>query len=375
MKLKVSLVIPTLDRGGAEKQLVTLATGLDRDRFDARVVTLTRDGPMRSILDDAGIPVDSIGKAAKFDPSAYVRLRRLFRRDRPEIVHTWIFAANAYGRSAALAAGVPVVIGSERSVDPWKRTWHRYVDAHLARRSTAMTTNSRGVVDFYAGRGIDPSLFRVIPNGIDPAVPPAIPRDEVARRLGLDTDRRWIFSIGRLWPQKNYRDLIWSAELLGCAGEPVTLVIIGDGPQRDELIRHRDALSTPRHVVIAGHHDNAASMLKHADVFWIGSRYEGQSNAVMEAMRAGVPVIASDIPGNRDLVVDQKTGVIVPLCNPAARATATRTILHDRSMAEAMGQSSKHRIANEFTIETMIQSHQTLYQTLAERSRAATLKN
>ena len=124
--MRILLIIPTLDRCGAEKQLTLLATGLPRDRFDVQVCALTRTGPLAESLDAAGIPLTVIGKRGKIDPAAYWRLRQHIRRLAPDIVHTWIFAANAYGRWAAFSAGVRHVLAGERCVDPWKR-WHELV--------------------------------------------------------------------------------------------------------------------------------------------------------------------------------------------------------------------------------------------------------
>ncbi len=132
-----------------------------------------------------------------------------------DVVHTWLFAANAFGRAAALAAGVPVVLGSERCVDPWKSTWQFMIDRYLAKRTAGLTTNSTGVRDFYAARGVEADRFTVIANGIPSTSVPMIDRSEAFKRLKVADDRKLILSVGRLWPQKRYRDLIWAAELLG----------------------------------------------------------------------------------------------------------------------------------------------------------------
>ena len=167
MTQRIMHIIPTLDRGGAEKQLALLATRLPRDQFDVHVCVLTRSGPWAAALREAGIPVHQIDKRWKIDPAAFWRLRNLLRRLRPALVHTWIFAANCYGRQAALHAGVPHVMAGERCVDRWK-VWHELaIDRHLARRTDKIVTNSSGVVDFYVSRGIPADKFEVIPNGID----------------------------------------------------------------------------------------------------------------------------------------------------------------------------------------------------------------
>ena len=114
-------IIPTLDQGGAEKQLVLLASRLPRDEFDVRVCALTRGGPLEGPLHDAGIPLSVIGKSWKLDPVAYRRLKQEIRSAEADIVHTWLFAANSYGRQAALACNTPHLVAGERCADHWKK--------------------------------------------------------------------------------------------------------------------------------------------------------------------------------------------------------------------------------------------------------------
>lgn len=361
MTIRIALIIPTMDRGGAEKQVCLLAQYLPREEFDVHVILLTRDGPRSESLRRHGIPVTIIGKRFKADPTALFRLRNVLRQWKPDVVHTWLFAANCFGRAAAKMAGVPRILGSERCVDRWKTPAHFLLDRHLARHSEAITTNSAGVRDFYADHGIDPDLFCIIPNGIEPRQVAEIEREEACERLNVPVDRKLILAVGRLWPQKRYRDLIWAAELLATLCADTTLVIVGDGPQRGELLRFRDAVTTPNHVRFAGSRDDVAELLPHADAFWIGSEYEGQSNAVIEAMQAAVPVVASDIPGNRDLVLADQTGRLVPLGDRAAFARETHDLLEHPAQAEQLGIAAQRRIATDFSVESMVNSHANLY--------------
>ncbi len=259
--LRLCLIVPTLDRGGAEKQLSLLAAGLPKDQFDVHVVVLTRTGPRQAELDAAGIPVHVIGKPSKYSPAAFTKLTRLLKSLKPDIVHTWIFAANCYGRVAAKWAGVPVIIAGERCVDLWKTQRHFLIDRFLARFTHCIATNSHGVVDFYSQHGINKSLFEVIPNGIPPSVIQPITRDEALQRLQISPERRVIGTVGRLWPQKRYRDLICAADVLGVVRPEITLVIIGDGPQRHELLRFRDQVTNSNWVRFVGERDDVAQLL------------------------------------------------------------------------------------------------------------------
>ncbi|MCC9603119.1 glycosyltransferase [Stieleria sp. JC731] len=370
--MKIALIIPTMDCGGAEKQLALLATGLPKDQFDVHVFLLTREGPRSEMLKQQNVPYTVIGKRFKADPSAFFRLRTALQNFAPHIAHTWIFAANAFGRAAALSAKVPVVIGSERCVDPWKSWWHFKIDRLLAKRSDAITTNSVGIRDFYQSHGIPADLFHVINNGIPPRQDSSIDRAEAFARLGVDPANKLILAIGRLWPQKRYRDLVWSGELIAATRHDTTLIIIGDGPQRAELLRFRDAVTTPKHVAFVGRRDDVADLLPHADLFWNGSEYEGQSNAIIEAMQSSVPVIASDIPGNRDLVIDRQTGRLAPLGDRADFARHSIELLDDPEQAKTLAASAKDRIATEFSVSRMVAKHSELYQTLlAKRNELA----
>ena len=154
MVTRILQIIPTLVRGGAEKQLVMLAMGLPRHEYDVHVCVLTSDGPFHETLRSHDIPVHVIGKTWKVDPFAYARLRKHIRDLQPQIVQTWLFAANSYGRHAALRCGVKRLIAGERCVDRWKLAHQFALDRYLARRSSAIVVPSSCVRDFYVEHGL-----------------------------------------------------------------------------------------------------------------------------------------------------------------------------------------------------------------------------
>ena len=361
--IRLVLMIPTLDRGGAEKQLTLLATHLPRDHFDVTVCTLTRDGPYREELERAGIPIVSLGKRWKIDPLAWRRTVRFLREHRPDIVHTWLFAANAYGRSAALAAHVPHIVGAERCADHWK-VWHELaIDRFLARRSDRLVTNSVGVVEFYARHGISADRFVVIPNAIEPYVPPSESTAPNWRQeLGLPADAKLVGAVGRLWPQKRTEDLIWASELLRVVRDDVFFLFAGEGPQRRSITALRDTLKLQGRVFLLGHREDVPDWLEQLDLFWTASGYEGQSNAVMEAMRAGLPVIASDLPGHRELITPGETGWLVPVGDRAEFARRARWVLEHPQEAAATGQAAARRMAEAFSVQAMVERYVAFYE-------------
>jgi glycosyltransferase involved in cell wall biosynthesis len=361
VKKRILQIIPTLDQAGAEKQMSLLARGLPRDEFEVHVCALTRGGPLEAELLQAGIPPVVIGKAWRLDPWAFWRLRRHVARLRPDLVQTWLFAGNAYGRAAGILAGVKHLVAGERCVDLWKGDLELVIDRWLARRTDRIVANSQGVRDYYVQHGLPTTRIEVIPNGVGLAPASRLSGAAVREQLGLPPGSRLIGLVGRLWMQKRVKDAIWAADLLKVIRDDVHLLVIGDGPQRQRLLRFRENVRIRDKVHFLGHRADVADLLPHFDLLWSTSRFEGQSNAILEAMAAGVPVVATDIPGTRDLVVHGQTGYLVPVGDRAGITRYTDRLLNDPALAARLGQAGRQRALAEFSVEKMVARYVELY--------------
>jgi len=361
LKTKILFLIPTLDRSGAEKQLTLLATGLPQDEFDARVVALTRGGPYEETLREQEIDVQILGKRWKFDPWALRRLKRILSDWRPDILHTWLFAANSYGR---LAIGRPrdtKVIVSERCVDSWKSRWQLWFDRKLIPKTDLLVGNSQAVADFYSKLGVPEARLRVIHNGVDIPDPPKTSRQQILKELGIPENARVVGYVGRLAPQKRIRDLCWTVELISNLQPEIHFIIIGDGPERQALETFARETQNEDRIHFVGHQAEPARYFPAIEVFWLASNFEGLSNSVMEAMAAGLPVVASDIPPNRELVVPDETGYLVPVEDNVARAKYTNILLEDDDKRAACGAAGRERIRENFSVAGMVEAYAKLY--------------
>ncbi|MEE8451109.1 MAG: glycosyltransferase [Thermoguttaceae bacterium] len=364
MTKRILQIIPTLDRAAAQQQMSLLARGLPRDEFDVHVCALGRGGPLAVDLAEARIPVTVIGKRWPLDPEAYRKLHRYVARLRPDLIHSWLFEANAYGYAVSRACGIKRLVVGQRCVDPRKGRLELAVDRYIARRCRAVVAASPAVRDFYAAHGLPIEKIRVIPGSIEAAEPDGTTRRQLLDELGLPESSRLIGLVGRLLPCKRVKDAIWATDLLKVIRDDVHLLIVGDGPHRNRLRKFRDQVDIRDKVHFLGHRNDVARIMPHFDLLLSTSAYGGQSGAVMEAMAAGVPVVATDTRGTRDLVQHDRTGYLVPIGSRVEIAKHANYLLDDRKRAERFGRAGRQRMLDHFSTETMVGQYVGLYREL-----------
>ena len=367
MSLRILQIIPTLDRAGAEKQLVLLATGLPREEFDVHVCALTRGGPYEAELRRAGIPVTVIGKRSKLDPVAYWQLEKHIARLRPDIVQTWLFAAGSYGRVAARRCGVRHLVDFQGATNP-HRPWYEWaIDRRLARSTSAIVAVSQSVADYLVQGGIPREKIRVIYGGValDPVT--QVVNGKIRAELGIPDNAKLLAIVGRLSPEKRIKDAIWAADLLKVCRDDVHLLVIGDGPLRERLLRYRDQIDIRDRVHFLGERSDVRRILSELTALWLTSEHEGLPNAVLEAMAAGIPAVASDIPGNRELVQHEQTGYRFAVGDRAALARHTMRLLDDPALARRLGEAGRRRAEEKFSLAGMLDSYAQLYRSLVTK--------
>lgn len=358
---RIVYVIATLDRGGSESQLVHLATRLDRARFDPLVVCLTRGGPLEPKLAEAGVTTVILHKRHKVDLSALGRLTRLLRLFHPDLLHTWLFTANAYGRWAALRAGVTHLVASERSTDPRKPRLNRLIDRWLARRTDRIVANCHSVRDVYLRRlDLPPQRILVIPNGLQLQPADDDARAQLRAKEGLPDDALVFVTAGRLERNKAVDDLLRAFARLLTEVPQGYLIVLGGGPELAALAALADRLGVAERVIFLGQVADVAEVLDGADVFVFASLYEGLPNAVLEAMSAGLPVVTTAVGGIPEVVSDGETGFLVPTRRPEELAERMLRLARDGDLRRRLGGAARERVG-EFTMERMVRSYEELY--------------
>ena len=370
-RVQIAFVIPTLDQSGAERQLTLLATNLPTEQYDIRVIALNRAGFYAEKLRQHGITVEVLNKRFRFDPFTYVRLRSLLRSWKPNIVHSYLFAANTYARLPGITPSESSIIVSERCVDTWKASWQVQLDRWLRSRMSRMTVNSESVREFYQNQiEVDSDDLVLIPNAVvieQYEQESANDGEAVSLRteLGLTAEHRLIGYAGRLAPQKCLEDLVWAFQMLHqCVDFPVALILIGQGEERQKLADLATSMGCRDKVFFAGHREDASSLISQLDVFCLASSFEGMSNSLMEAMLQGVPVVVSDIKANRELVTHEEMGLVYPLGDCPEMTRAIKRLLDDSQFAQTLSSRATELMRQEYSLDKLVQRHCDLYQEL-----------
>jgi glycosyltransferase involved in cell wall biosynthesis len=360
---RVLHIIDSLGHNGLAAQLLVLCRGLVGRQFDVHVATLDRGGALAGEFRAAGANVTEIGRRWLFDPVAGWQLKRTVRRIQPDAIHTWGVDAATFAAVVGSGRERPIVAGHYEFV-PRKSAANWRIERRLSQHTRRQVANSALIRDWYLANDCVLSQFSVIPFGVPPAPASDVSRDDMLRELSVSADARLIGVIGGLVPDKRVRDLIWAADLLRVLHNNLRVLIIGDGPERPLLEQYARMASDLDHIRFLGERSDVWRIMPHLDVLWNADENRGQSVAILDAMSAGVPVVASNTPLNREFVVEGETGYLIPLHTRAGRADRARhtdRIFTDAELARRLGNASRDRVASHFNAEQMIERHAEIY--------------
>ncbi|MCX8072610.1 MAG: glycosyltransferase [Candidatus Binatia bacterium] len=353
--LRIGLVIGQLTRGGAEGQLAQLAARLDRSKFEPRVYVLSSaDEPWGSWLRDHQVPCTKISGPAAL--RAW-RLAQALVRDRIHLVHAWLYLANPVAAFAARRAGVPLVTAARNCKVQSRRS--RWANALAFRISRQIVVNSQDVADYIRLHYWAPrERIVVVRNGIDTE------RFRPASQRSLE--RPVVVTAGRLVEQKNHALFLRAAAVVRSKLPQVSFAVAGDGPLREMLEQLAGSLGVREHVTFLGERGDLESVFREAHVFWLTSRWEGMPNVLLEAMASGLPVVATEVGGCREVVGDSLGGALVPVDSIAGFVENTVRWLTSAEKFFCAAQAARQR-AEEFALPRMVARMEKLYHEILEQ--------
>ncbi len=365
----IALCITDLDLGGAERQVAELAARLDPDRFRP-VVYCLGPRPERDEascvprIQQAGIACHCLGgRGARDAPKVAAKLTALLRDQRPAVLQSFLFHANLVGRIAARRAGVPRVVCGLRVAERGRR-WHLWLDRLTQAMVDRYVCVSEAVADFARREARLPAeKLTVIPNGIDPARYPATPPADLSQ-FGIRASARVVVCVGRLARQKGQDWLLksvpqWLGGLPDCH-----LLLVGDGPDRARLERIVGETGFARRIHFAGFQADVPGILAACTLLVLPSLWEGMPNAVLEAMAARLPVVASDVEGVAELLGPSAAEQTVPCGDGSALASRIASILRGESLARSLGGRNRARVEECFSIEAACRAYERLWDSL-----------
>jgi len=379
---RILYIITSSGVGGSELALWQLLRRLDRSRWEPTVVSLKPAGEIAGRIRTLGIEILSPGVGNETGAFAALelllearRLPRLLGGRSFDIVHSLLFRAHLLGRLAARRVGALAVINSYRSSGEAESGWLLRADRWTRKRVTRFHLQSPGLASALQRRlGLGPERCVVIPNGIDLAEADealAIGRDEARRRLGLFPTDLAVASVGRLHEEKGVALLVAAFHALLQVHPTARLLLAGDGPARRALETTVEALRLAPFVRFLGTVASPWPLLAAADVFALPSLWEGMPNALLEAMAAGLPCVATAVGAVPEMVVDGREALVVPAGDPGALARALAELATWPTRRSEMGAFARRRVEDAFRIEATVAQTERLYDELLAAPRRA----
>ncbi|MBS0169848.1 MAG: glycosyltransferase family 4 protein [Nitrospira sp.] len=355
--------------GGAERVISNLSASLNPSRYRA-ILCLFRPGWIQAHTESRGVRTYVIPTHGMFDWRWGLRFKKLLKDEHVDVIHAHEFDANVQGSFVSALTGIPLVATVHGKNYFWEKFRRRLAYRWVSRRAT-MVAVSENLKHFIVDKvGVDSRDVKVVYNGVN-VLPPCSPADieQCRKELDLPTGNQIVGVVGNLYPVKGHQYLIAAIPTILAKCPKTTFVFAGRGQLEAELKEQAHQLGIDGYVRFLGLRQDIPQILALLDVFVLPSLSEGLSMAILEAMVAGKPVIATDVGGNPELVEDGVTGYLVPSQNSQALADRVIALLTEKGHALQFGKTGQLRAQGQFSLQTMVQNYQSLYDQCMEARR------
>ncbi len=373
--MKILLLSTSMGMGGADQQLLSAATGL-RDRgHEVRIVSLTPLGEMGARARAAGLATESLGMQRGIaDPRGLTRLVRLVRAWRPAVLHSHMLHANLMARAVRLFAPVPAVVSTIHNIYEGGRL--RMLGYRLTNGLVDhVTIISQAAADRFVREGIVPaSLLEVVPNGVDTeryqSVPPGT-RERLRQSLGLGAEFAWL-AVGRFEAAKDYPNMLRAFARVREEQPGAVLLLVGRGSLQAGTEALAAALGLEGQVRFVGTREDVPEFMTVADGYVMSSAWEGMPMVLLEAAAAGLPIVATRVGGNQEVVRDGDTGFLAPPGDDAALGAAMlRLMALPETERRAMGAHGHDHVRQHYGLGRVVDRYEAVYRAVLRRKGAA----
>ena len=369
-KLRLMHLVLDLHPGGTQRLVIEMSKHL-RQQSDVQVCCLDDQGAWADELLELGIPVVALGRQPGVRPALAAQVARLARLHDLDVLHCHHYSPFVYGALAArLCPGLRLVYtehGRDSDSPPSRK--RRLANLLLSRVPGRFFAVSEELRTHMLAEGFQSDGVEVIYNGIDPGPPPA-PADQAAARriLCLPLDALVVGTVARLAPVKDLTTLVEAFATLSRALAEAVLVVIGDGPELERLETVARETGIESRINFTGARNDARRLLPAFDVYANTSVTEGVSVTILEAMAAGLPVVATRVGGTPEVVVAEETDLLVPAREPALLAESLHRLAGDSDLRRRLGAAGYERVSRKFTLEEMVGHYLRIYSPAANSS-------
>jgi glycosyltransferase involved in cell wall biosynthesis len=373
--MRIFFLSTSMGMGGADSQLLAAARELRARGHDVLIVSLTALGPMGLQARQAGIPTESLDMPRGVpDPRGIVRLVRMIRKCRPDVVHSHMWHANLLARAVRLVTPVPALVSTIHNIyegGPLRMAAYRLTNG----LTDHITIISQVAADrFIRERIVPEELVTVIPNGVDPElfrnVPPGT-REELRSSLGLGERFLWL-AVGRFEIAKDYPNMLRAFARVHRTHPDAVLLLVGRGSLQEETEALVRELALDESVRFLGVRNDVPALANAADGYVMSSAWEGMPMVLLEAAAAGLPIVTTRVGGNEEVVLDGQTGFLPPPRDDAALASAMLRLM-ELSEAErrAMGERGREHLRTNFALRRVVERWEGVYRDVLGRHRMA----
>lgn len=378
-KVKIGYVVSSLGYGGVEKYVIDIANRLDRQKFIPVIFTFKKGGPLKQHL-ESDITVHEFNKRKGNDPVFPFHLAGLLKKEAVDVLHSNNWSTFVESVIARKIAAIPVLLHAQHGIEkneakqesPRKRFFRNRLRFISSLMCDCVVVVSQATRDFVCKEwGTSTQKVTLIYNGVD--VDSFLQRDiegeQLRSSLQISKDDIVIGSVGRLMPVKNYPCLVKAFSKISSSQDNVRLMLIGDGNQYGELRRLANSMGLDDKVIFLGQRSDVKKLLSVLDIFVLPSFSEGVSLALLEAMAAEIPVVATNVGGNPEVVIPGENGLLVPSNNETELANALMSLVDNKEKRSELALAAHDRVANHFCLKRMVEEYENLYLSLMDKRK------